>query len=195
MRAPSAKTSVGVTVTLSRVLNFSSSAVGVGHFEEAVGVTPFSIHSSHALRRSGEHQIVGMAECFRIAGEEMAAEVPRVRRLRDKLVAALGAFPEVRFNGSLERRIAHNLNVSVNLPNCDGLVSALTDIAVSSTSACSSGAASPSHVLAALGSPAGSALRITVGRFNTEAEVDYAIGYLYGKIEACRKGAPLAQPA
>ena len=143
------------------------------------------------------HQIVGMAECFRLAGAEMAAEVPRVRVLRDKLVKALTAYPEVHVNGCLQRRIAHNLNVSVNLPHCDSLAASLTDIAVSSTSACSSGAASPSHVLAALGNPVGSALRITVGRFTTEAEVDYAIGYVCGKIEDCRRAgqAPLARTA
>jgi cysteine desulfurase len=143
------------------------------------------------------HQIVGMAECLRIAGADMAAEVPRVRALRDKLVKALTAYPEVHVNGCLTQRIAHNLNVSVNLPHCDSLAASLTDIAVSSTSACSSGAASPSHVLAALGSPVGSALRITVGRFNTEAEIDYAIDYLCGKIEDCRSGGqpPLARTA
>jgi cysteine desulfurase len=134
------------------------------------------------------HQIVGLAECFRLAGAEMATEVPRVRALRDKLARALAAFPEVRVNGDLTQRIAHNLNVSIDLPNCDGLVSSLTDIAVSSTSACSSGAASPSHVLEAIGSNAGNALRMTIGRFNTETEVDYAIDYLCGKIEACRRG-------
>jgi cysteine desulfurase len=134
------------------------------------------------------HQIVGLAECFRLAGAEMATEIPRVRALRDKLARALAAFPEVRVNGDLTQRIAHNLNVSIDLPNCDGLVSSLTDIAVSSTSACSSGAASPSHVLEAIGSNAGNALRMTIGRFNTEAEVDYAIDYLCGKIEACRRG-------
>jgi cysteine desulfurase len=134
------------------------------------------------------HQITGLAECFRLAGAEMATEIPRVRALRDKLARALAAFPEVRVNGDLTHRIAHNLNISIDLPNCDGLVSSLTDIAVSSTSACSSGAASPSHVLEAIGSNAGNALRMTVGRFNTETEIDYAIDYLCGKIEACRRG-------
>jgi cysteine desulfurase len=137
------------------------------------------------------HQIVGMGECFRIAGEEMAAEVPRLRALRDRLFAALAGLPEVRVNGDMERRIANNLNISLDLANCDSLLSSLTDIAVSSASACSSGSALPSHVLQALGADgaaAGNAIRITVGRFNTEEEIDYAIGYLRGKIEDCRAG-------
>jgi cysteine desulfurase len=137
------------------------------------------------------HQIAGMGECFRIAREEMGEEVPRMRALRDKLYRGLAELPEVRVNGDMERRIAHNLNISLALDNADVLVASLTDIAVSSTSACSSGGAMPSHVLQALGADAaaaGSSLRITVGRFNTEEEIDYAVGYLRQKIEDCRAG-------
>ena len=137
------------------------------------------------------HQIVGMGECFRIAREEMATEVPRLRALRDRLLAGLADLPEVRVNGDMTQRIANNLNVSLVLDNCDALVSALTDIAVSSTSACSSGSALPSHVLQALGADgiaAGNSIRMTVGRFNTEAEIDYAIEYLRERIEDCRAG-------
>jgi cysteine desulfurase len=134
------------------------------------------------------HQIVGMGEAFRIAREEMAAEVPRLRALRDRLWAALAGLPGVRVNGSMERRIANNLNLSLALEHCDALIDSLTDIAVSSTSACSSGAASPSHVLQALGADGANALRVTVGRFNTEPEIDYAAHYLRSKIEACREG-------
>ena len=137
------------------------------------------------------YQIVGMGECFRIAGEVMATEVPRLRALRDKLFAALAGLPGVRVNGDMERRIANNLNLSLDLANGDSLLSSLTDIAVSSASACTSGSATPSHVLQALGTDggaAGNAIRITVGRFNTEEEVEYAIRYLRQKIEDCRSG-------
>jgi cysteine desulfurase len=136
------------------------------------------------------HQIVGMGECYRLAQDEMAEEIPRMKRLRDRIHDALAALPGVHVNGSMTQRVANNLNVSLALPNCDGLVASLTDIAVSATSACSSGAASPSHVLQAIGHDealAGNALRISVGRFNTDAEVDFAIDYLVGKIEACRR--------
>ena len=139
------------------------------------------------------HQIVGMGECYRIAQEEMATEIPRMKAMRDRIHDALAALPEVRVNGSMERRVANNLNVSLALPDCDGLATSLTDIAVSATSACSSGGAAPSHVLQALGHDealAGNALRISVGRFNTDAEVDFAIDYLLGRIEACRRQIP-----
>jgi len=134
------------------------------------------------------HQIVGMGVAFRIAREEMEHEVPRLRALRDKFLQGFSDLPEVRINGDLEQRIANNLNISLALENCDSLISSLTDIAVSSTSACSSGGGMPSHVLQALGSDGSNAIRITVGRFNTEEEIDYAVQYLRQKIEDCRAG-------
>jgi cysteine desulfurase len=136
------------------------------------------------------HQIVGLGECFRIAGEEMATELPRLRALRDKLYQGLAALDEVQVNGDMQHRIVNNLNLSLKLPNCDQMIAALTDIAVSSTSACSSGGGSVSHVLQALGNDAqlaGNSIRITVGRFNTGEEIDFALDYLQRKIEGCRR--------
>ena len=133
------------------------------------------------------HQIVGMGAAFRIASELMAAEVPQLRMLRDRFWNHLRDLPGVILNGDLEQRIANNLNISLDIPNCDSLVTTLTDIAVSSTSACSTGGVS--HVLQALGSDddiAGNSIRITVGRFNTVEEIDWAADYLRKKIEDCR---------
>ena len=135
------------------------------------------------------HQIVGMGAAFRIASELMAAEVPQLRMLRDRFWNRLRDLPGVILNGDLEQRIANNLNISLDIPNCDSLVTTLTDIAVSSTSACSTGGVS--HVLQALGSDdsiAGNSIRITVGRFNTVEEIDWAADYLRKKIEDCRAG-------
>jgi cysteine desulfurase len=135
------------------------------------------------------HQIVGMGACLEIAGAEMTTELPRIRKLRDKLWRGLAQLDEVQINGDMESRIVNNLNFSLKLPNCDQMIASLTDIAVSSTSACSSGGGSVSHVLQALGSDAklaGNSIRITVGRFNTEEEVDFALEYLKRKIAECR---------
>lgn len=135
------------------------------------------------------HQIVGMGAALRIAGELMPSEVPQLRALRDRFWNAIRDLPGVMLNGDPEQRIANNLNISLDIPNCDSLVTTLTDIAVSSTSACSSGGVS--HVLQALGSDAamaGNSIRITVGRFNTVEEIDWAAGYLRRKIEDCRNG-------
>ncbi len=135
------------------------------------------------------HQIVGMGAAFSIAGELMASEVPHLRMLRDRFWSKLKDLPGVLLNGDFEQRIANNLNISLDIPNCDSLVTTLSDIAVSSTSACSTGGVS--HVLQALGSDAGIAgnsIRITVGRFNTVEEIDWAADYLRMKIEDCRAG-------
>ena len=135
--------------------------------------------SSHAF---------GMGECFRLAGAAMATELPRLRALRDKLWRGLAALDEVQVNGDLQHRIVNNLNLSLKLPNCDQMIASLHDIAVSSASACSS-EGSVSHVLQALGNNtrlAGNSIRITVGRFNTEEEIDFALDYLKRKIEECR---------
>ena len=135
------------------------------------------------------HQIVGMGTAFRIAGELMATEVPQLRALRDRFWNRIKDLPGVLLNGDLEQRIANNLNISLDIPNCDSLVTTLSEIAVSSTSACSTGGVS--HVLQALGSDegiAGNSIRITVGRFNTAEEIDWAADYLRKKIEDCRAG-------
>jgi cysteine desulfurase len=135
------------------------------------------------------HQIVGMGTALRIAGELMATEVPQLRMLRDRFWNRIKDVPGVMLNGDLEQRIANNLNISLDIPNCDSLVTTLSDIAVSSTSACSTGGVS--HVLQALGSDdgiAGNSIRITVGRFNTVEQIDWAADYLRKKIEDCRAG-------
>jgi cysteine desulfurase len=116
----------------------------------------------------------------------MAAEVPRMRALRDRLWSALQQVPGLEINGDMERRIANNLNVSVGVAQCDDLIATLTDVAVSSSSACSSGSSAPSHVLEAIGATGTSAIRITVGRFNTQEEIDYAARHLAERIARCR---------
>jgi cysteine desulfurase len=111
-----------------------------------------------------------------------------MRALRDRLWAGLADIAELRVNGDMQRRIANNLNLSVALPDCDALVTRLTDIAVSSTSACSSGSATPSHVLQALGAEGSSTIRLTVGRFNSVDEIDHAVRHLREKLAECRAG-------
>lgn len=143
----------------------------------------------HGLR-SGTlptHQIAGLGECFDLARREMATEVPRIRAQRDRLWAALRELDGVHLNGDFEARVAHNLNIGIT--GCELPLSLLTDVAISSASACIVGQAS--HVIAALGGEdVPTVLRIAVGRFNTDAEIDFAASYLRGKIQACRAGMP-----
>jgi cysteine desulfurase len=140
------------------------------------------------------HQIVGMGEAFRIAREEMATEIERVRMLRDKLLKGLMDIEEVHVNGDLERRVAGNLNVSFNYVEGESLIMAIKDLAVSSGSACTSASLEPSYVLKALGRNdelAHSSIRFSIGRFTTEEEIDYAVKLLHEKIGKLRDMSPL----
>jgi cysteine desulfurase len=140
------------------------------------------------------HQIVGMGEAFRIAQEEMAIENERIRMLRDRLYNGLKDIEEVHLNGDMDQRVPHNLNVSFNFVEGESLIMAIKDLAVSSGSACTSASLEPSYVLRALGRSdelAHSSIRFSIGRFTTEAEVDYAIKLLHEKIGKLRELSPL----
>ncbi len=140
------------------------------------------------------HQIVGMGEAFRIAKIEMATENERIRMLRDRLWRGLSELAEVYVNGDLERRVPHNLNASFNYVEGESLIMAIKDIAVSSGSACTSASLEPSYVLRALGRSdelAHSSIRFTIGRFTTEAEIDYAVDLIKRKVEKLRELSPL----
>ncbi len=140
------------------------------------------------------HQIVGMGEAFRIAGEEMAEENARLLRLRNKLLDGFKDMEEVYVNGDLERRVAGNLNISFNFVEGESLMMALKNIAVSSGSACTSASLEPSYVLRALGRSdelAHSSLRFTLGRFTTEEEIDYVIEQVRHQVERLRELSPL----
>ncbi len=140
------------------------------------------------------HQIVGMGEAFRIAREEMATENERIRMLRDRLWAGLSNIEEVHLNGDLERRVAHNLNVSFNFVEGESMIMALKDLAVSSGSACTSASLEPSYVLRALGRSdelAHSSIRFSIGRFTTVEDIDFTIKLLHEKIGKLRELSPL----
>ena len=140
------------------------------------------------------HQIVGMGEAFRIARLEMKLENERIRKLRDKLLHGLQSIEEVYVNGDLTHRIPHNLNISFNYVEGESLIMAVKDIAVSSGSACTSASLEPSYVLRAFGRSdelAHSSIRFSIGRFTTEADVDFTIQLLKDKIEKLRELSPL----
>ena len=140
------------------------------------------------------HQIVGMGEAFRLARQEMDVENTRIRALRDRLWKGLSEIEEVYLNGDLTHRVPHNLNVSFNYVEGESMLMALKDIAISSGSACTSASLEPSYVLRALGRNdelAHSSIRFSVGRFTTEAEVDFTIKLIKEKIAKLRELSPL----
>lgn len=123
--------------------------------------------------------IVGLGACAEIARQKLPEESRRLAAMRDRLLHGLsGALPGVRVNGSLERRLPHNLHVSFEGVEGEALLMALGDLAVSTGSACSSGSQAPSHVLQAIGAVGGSAsasIRFGLGRWTTDADIDFAI--------------------
>ncbi len=140
------------------------------------------------------HQIVGMGEAFRLAKLEMNTENERIRMLRDRLYSGLKDIPEVFINGDMEQRVPHNLNISFNYVEGESLIMGVKEVAVSSGSACTSASLEPSYVLRALGRSdelAHSSIRMTVGRFTTEADVDTTIATMKRTVEKLRAMSPL----
>jgi cysteine desulfurase len=140
------------------------------------------------------HQCVGMGEAFRIAKEEMAQDLAHARTLQKRLLDGLQDIEQVFINGDLEQRVPHNLNISFNYVEGESLIMGIKGIAVSSGSACTSASLEPSYVLRALGRSdelAHSSLRMTIGRFTTEADIDYAVQTIRENVARLRELSPL----
>jgi len=140
------------------------------------------------------HQIVGMGEAFRLAKLEMSQDLGKVQALQKRLLDGLKDVEQVFINGDLERRVPHNLNMSFNFVEGESLIMGIKGLAVSSGSACTSASLEPSYVLRALGRSdelAHSSLRMTIGRFTTEEEIDYAISTIRHNVAKLRELSPL----
>jgi len=140
------------------------------------------------------HQIVGMGAAYALAGDLMQTELPRIRALRDRLWNGLSDLPDLYLNGDADRRVAHSLNISVAHVEGEALLMSVPEIAVSSGSACTSASLEPSHVLKALGRSdilAHSSVRMNIGRYTSEADVDLAIRVLRAQIQRLRELSPL----
>ncbi len=147
--------------------------------------------------RSGSlptHQCVGMGEAFRLAKLEMAENNAKAKALQQRLLNGLKDIEQVFINGSLEQRVPQNLNMSFNYVEGESLIMGIKGLAVSSGSACTSASLEPSYVLRALGRSdelAHSSLRMTIGRFTTEEEIDYAIATIKHNVAKLRDLSPL----
>jgi len=140
------------------------------------------------------HQIVGMGEAFRIAKLEMKDDIAKAARLQKRLLDGLKDVEQVFVNGHLEHRVPHNLNISFNYVEGESLIMGIKGLAVSSGSACTSASLEPSYVLRALGRSdelAHSSLRMTIGRFTTEEEIDYAVSTIKHNVAKLRELSPL----
>ncbi|HET7205507.1 MAG TPA: IscS subfamily cysteine desulfurase [Terriglobales bacterium] len=143
--------------------------------------------------------IVGLGKACAIASEEMAQESCRLAGLRNRLKdRIMGRLDEVYINGSLEQRLPGNLNISFAYVEGESLLMGINDVAVSSGSACTSATLEPSYVLKALGTGddlAHSSIRFGLGRFNSEAEVDYVADRVCETVERLRELSPLYEMA
>lgn len=139
--------------------------------------------------------IVGFGKAAELCQQLMPEEMPRLQRLRDKLKdGILAQLDEVYINGTMERRLPHNLNMSFAYVEGESLLMGINDIAVSSGSACTSATLEPSYVLKALGAGddlAHSSIRFGLGRFTTEEEIDYTIGKVVEVVKKLRELSPL----
>jgi cysteine desulfurase len=143
--------------------------------------------------------IVGFGKACEIAGQEMATESVRLQGLRDRLKEKIfSQLDEVYVNGSWAHRLPHNLNVSFAFVEGESLLMGISDVAVSSGSACTSATLEPSYVLKALGvgeDLAHTSIRFGLGRFNTEEEVDYVAERLVETVNRLRELSPLYEMA
>ena len=173
--------------------------------EPRIGLVPLQFGGGQERGlRSGTlptHQIVGMGAAFRIARAEMVDDTPRIAALRERLWQSLQDLPGVLLNGDPVRRVAGILTLSLAGVEGESLLLALCDLAVSSGSACASAHAQPSYVLRALGRSdrlAQSSLRLSLGRFTTDDDVDYAAGRIRAEVlrlRECRPREDAAPPA
>jgi cysteine desulfurase len=165
--------------------------------EPRLGLVPL-LHGGGQERglRSGTlptHQVVGMGAALRLAALEMAADAARITRLRERLWQGIAVLPGVTLNGHPTRRVPGILSVSIDGVEGESLLYALPGLAVASGSACATSTGEPSYVLRALGRSdrlAQSTLRLSLGRFNGEADVERAIEAIVAAVTRLRAIAP-----
>jgi len=180
---------------------FGPKGVGALYVRKGTKLDPL-LHGGaqeHKYRAGTENVagIVGFGRAIELIGFEMERENKKAEAIRDKIIAGvMNAIPHTRINGPLKNRLPGNASFSFSFIEGESLLLLLdmAGICASSGSACTSGSLDPSHVLTAIGLPheqAHGSLRITVGRFNTEAEADKLLKELPPIVERLRKMSPL----
>lgn len=139
--------------------------------------------------------IVGLGAACEIAIQDMPTEEPRMRTMRDRLHKGItDQLDEVKLNGHPEHRLAGNLNLSFAFVEGESMIMGISEIAVSSGSACTSASLEPSYVLKALGlgeDLAHSSIRFGIHRFTTDEEIDYTINKVVSVVSRLREMSPL----
>lgn len=180
--------------------NYGPKGIGALYIQQKprIRLQPISYGGGHeGGMRSGTlatHQIVGMGEAFRRSESLRLQEQVRILQLRRQLWNGIKHLPGIRLNGHEEQRIAGNLNFSFSGIDGEKLLVALSDLAISTTSACSSASSQPSYVLHALGLSddlAYSSIRLSLGRFTTEEDIQKATQIICRKISELHEISPV----
>jgi len=187
-------------LTLSAHKFYGPKGVGVLYIRKGTKLKPL-YHGGGQERkfRPGTENhvgIIGLAKALEIATADMDTKQAEITALRDKLMAGLLEIPEVKPNGHPTERLPGNVNISIRYVEGESLILSLDmqGVAVSSGSACTSGSLDPSHVLLAMGLSHGEAhgsLRLTLGRDNTPADIDYVLAALPPIVDRLRQMSPL----
>ncbi|MBE3572014.1 MAG: cysteine desulfurase NifS [Moorella humiferrea] len=180
---------------------YGPKGVGCLYIRKGTKITPI-LHGGgqERKRRAGTENmpgIVGFGRAAELARQELPQEMPRLKALRDRLIKGiLERIEDVQVNGDLEKRVATNANFSFRYVEGESLLLSLDmkGICASSGSACTSGSLDPSHVLLAMGIPhevAHGSVRMTLGRGNTEADIDYVLEVMPEIVARLRAMSPL----
>ncbi|MCW8397639.1 IscS subfamily cysteine desulfurase [Legionella sp. PATHC038] len=186
-------------MALSAHKNYGPKGVGALYVRHKprIRLQPQSFGGGHeGGLRSGTlatHQIVGMGEAFELAERVREEEQSRFLKYRQHLWEGIKHLPGIQLNGDKQKRIAGNLNFSFAGLDGDSLLLALNELAVSTTSACSSASIQPSYVLREIGLSddlAQSTIRLSIGRFTKEEEVEHAIHVICTQVTRLRDMSP-----
>jgi len=190
-------------LSLSAHKFYGPKGVGLLYARDGVPLWPMQTGGRHERRRRAGTEnvpyIVGLATALKLACEEVEQTSHRIANLRDRLIAGvLDRIPDVHLNGHPIERLPNNANFTFKYIEGEAVLIQLDlmGVAASSGSACSTGAVEPSHVLRAMGVPpeeAFGSLRLTLGRENTEEDVDYVLKVLPPIVERLRAISPLYQ--
>ncbi len=188
-------------MTLSAHKIYGPKGVGALYIRKGVRLAPIGYGGGQERkRRPGTENmpgIVGFGKAAELAGLELEREMHRLTRLRDRLIdGLLTRIDHIQVNGHRHRRIPGNVNVSIRFVEGESILLSLDmqGIAASSGSACTSGSLDPSHVLLAMGlshEVAHGSLRMTLGRANTEEDIDYVLEVLPAIVKRLRAMSPL----
>ncbi len=186
-------------LSMSAHKRYGPKGVGALYIRKGAKIARMQHGGSHERNRRGGTEnvpaVVGFGMALQLAGQLMTEEAARLRQMRDRLMQGLGQLDEAHLNGHPTERLPGNVNLSFEGTDSESILMALDfqGVAASSGSACTSGSLEPSHVLSAIGlapEVAAGTVRLTLGRWNTDAEVDFLLQIFPETMQSLRHALP-----